>query len=118
MTSSADGSRNVPVFAGPERKSMSTRPTRPPPNSRWAYALGSCLYSGGLSIIDLTHARTHIAHRAGLRSARAVCGERIAAGKNYAVAIGSETAQVFDAKNGRVVRRIALTAAPLDVVVR
>src|SRR5204862_37708 len=33
MTSAADGSRNVPVFDGPERKSMSTRPTRPPPNS-------------------------------------------------------------------------------------
>ncbi len=32
-TSVADGSLNVPVGLGPERKSMSTRPTRPPPNS-------------------------------------------------------------------------------------
>ena len=32
-TSAADGSRNIPVGFGPERKSTSTRPTRPPPNS-------------------------------------------------------------------------------------
>jgi hypothetical protein len=31
--SSADGGASVPVGFGPERKSMSTRPTRPPPNS-------------------------------------------------------------------------------------
>jgi hypothetical protein len=32
-TSCSDGSWNVPVGLGPERKSMSTRPTRPAPNS-------------------------------------------------------------------------------------
>jgi hypothetical protein len=31
--SSVDGALNVPVFFGPERKSMSTRATRPSPNS-------------------------------------------------------------------------------------
>ena len=32
-TNAPDGSRNVPVGFGPERKSTSTRPTRPAPNS-------------------------------------------------------------------------------------
>jgi hypothetical protein len=32
-TSAPDGSRNVPVGFGPDRKSTSTRPTRPAPNS-------------------------------------------------------------------------------------
>ncbi len=33
-TSSVDGSEYRPVGVGPEKKSTSTRPTRPPPNSR------------------------------------------------------------------------------------
>ena len=32
-TSSGDGGRNVPVGLGPDRKSTSTRPTRPSPSS-------------------------------------------------------------------------------------
>jgi hypothetical protein len=34
-TNAEDGALNVPVLTGPDRKSMSTRPTPPPPNSNY-----------------------------------------------------------------------------------
>jgi hypothetical protein len=88
------------------------------PDLRRAYAIGSCLYSGGLSIIDIARARTHVARAAGLHGPTAICGERIAVGKRYALVIAANRLLVLDAKNGRLVRRIALAATPVDVLVQ
>jgi hypothetical protein len=87
---------------------------------RRAYVIGSCLYSGGLSVVDLALRRTRVLVRPPRPGGRLphVCGERIAVAEPYVVIATLDRLLVVDAHTGKVLHRLSLRAQPVDVVVR
>jgi hypothetical protein len=87
---------------------------------RHTYAVGSCLYSGGLSVVDLVRRKTRVLSRPRRPGGPlpAVCGERIAVAEPYIVIAAPDRLLVVDARNGKILQRLPLAAQPVDVLVR
>jgi hypothetical protein len=84
---------------------------------RRAYALGSCLYSGGLSVVDLVSRRTRVLVRPGRRLS-AVCGERISVVEPYVAIAAGNRLLVVDGRNGKILSSFRLGSQPVDVLAR
>jgi DNA-binding beta-propeller fold protein YncE len=95
------------------------------PDGRFLYPVGSCGYAGGLSVISLANAQTHVLVAARTPAGAAVCGSRISAGHGVlAIARTDEPAGprapaslLILQTDGTVVSRIATSAAIADVLV-
>jgi hypothetical protein len=91
-----------------------------------AFIVGSCGYSGGLSVVDLRSARTTVLVPA--READPRCGERISVVPGGHTLVVAHTLRPVAAKertgkllvlamNGRQVREIATSSEPIDIIV-
>jgi hypothetical protein len=85
---------------------------------RRAYVLGSCLYSGGLSVVDLVGRRARVVVRPGRGKPAGVCGERIAVAEPYLAVAAPGRLLVVDGRTGTVLHSLRLRVQPVDVVVR
>jgi len=97
------------------------------------YQVGSCSYTGGMSVVDLRTGRSHVLDPLGVpgpnrpsKPDNTVCGERVAVGSNSLVVIGKSIQVVpestvagevllLDGMNGRVLTRWKTVAGPADV---